>query len=42
MNIKIHESASKEFDDAINWYEKKSKGLGKRFRKAVIAQIKKD
>ena len=28
MNVEIHELASKEFDDAIEWYEMQSKGLG--------------
>jgi len=41
MKIKIHELASKEFDEAIDWYENQSSGLGKKFKKAVIDQIKK-
>ena len=41
MKIKIHELATKEFDEAIDWYESQSIGLGKRFRKAVIDQINK-
>lgn len=41
MKIKIHELASKEFDEAIEWYELQSKGLGKRFKKAVIERINK-
>ena len=41
MKIKIHELASKEFDEAVKWYELQSKGLGKRFKKFVIEQIKK-
>lgn len=41
MKIKIHKLASKEFDEAIEWYELQSKGLGKRFKKTVISQIKK-
>jgi len=31
MKVEIHELASKEFDDAIEWYEMQSKGLGTRF-----------
>jgi len=41
MKIKIHELATKEFDEAIDWYENQTKGLGKRFRKSVIDQINK-
>ena len=41
MKIKIHELATKEFDEAIDWYENQSRGLGKRFRKIVIDQINK-
>ena len=41
MKINIHELAAKEFDEAIDWYENQSKGLGKRFRKSVVEQIKK-
>jgi hypothetical protein len=39
MKVKIHEIAVKEFDDAIEWYENQSKGLGQRFKKSVIEQI---
>ncbi len=41
MKINIHELATKEFDEAIEWYELQSKGLGKRFKKSVIDQLKK-
>lgn len=41
MKINIHELATKEFDEAIEWYELQSKGLGKRFKKTVIDQLKK-
>lgn len=41
MQIKIHPLAAKEFDDAIEWYELQSQGLGDRFRYAVIGQINK-
>jgi hypothetical protein len=41
MKIKIHEIATKEFDEAINWYDNQAHGLGKRFRESVIAQINK-
>jgi hypothetical protein len=41
MKIKIHELASNEFEEAVEWYELQSKGLGKRFKKLVSEQIKK-
>ena len=41
MKIKIHELAVQEFDEAIEWYELQSTGLGKRFEKSVVEQIKK-
>jgi hypothetical protein len=41
MQVKIHELAVKEFDDAIEWYELQSNGLGERFKNAVISQIDK-
>ncbi len=40
MKIKIHELAAQEFDEAIEWYELQSKGLGKRFKKSVNSQLK--
>jgi len=39
LKIKIHEFASQEFDEAIDWYDSQSKGLGKRFKNSVINQI---
>ena len=41
MPVKIHELAAKEFDEAIEWYELQSKGLGQRFKKSVIEHIDK-
>ena len=41
MQVKIHELAAKEFDEAIEWYELQQKGLGQRFKTVVINQIKK-
>ncbi len=41
MKINIHERAADEFDEAIGWYELRSKGLGRRFRKSVTDQLKK-
>jgi hypothetical protein len=41
MQVKIHELAAKEFDDAIEWYELQSNGLGNRFKNAVVKQIAK-
>jgi len=34
MQVKIHELAAKELDEAIEWYELQSKGLGQRFKKS--------
>lgn len=41
MKIRIHEAAARELDEAIEWYELQSQGLGKRFKKSVTAQIRK-
>ena len=41
MRIEIHELAAKEFDETIEWYDLQSDGLGERFKKAVIKQVKK-
>jgi mRNA-degrading endonuclease RelE of RelBE toxin-antitoxin system len=41
MQIKIHELAAKELDDAIKWYELQQKNLGQRFKKSVIKKINK-
>ena len=41
LKIKIHELAAKEFDEAIEWYGIQSKGLGTRFKKTVVGQLKK-
>ena len=41
MKIEIHELASCEFDDAIDWYELQSEGLGIRFKKSIVDQITK-
>ncbi len=39
MKIEIHELAADEFNEAIEWYELQSKGLGKRFKKSVTNQL---
>jgi len=39
--VNIHELAAKEFNEAVEWYELQSKGLGKQFKKSVIEQINK-
>jgi len=39
LMIEIHEFASQEFDEAIDWYESQAKGLGNRFKNSVIKQI---
>lgn len=41
MQVMIHELAVKEFDDAIEWYELQSNGLGERFKNAVLDKIAK-
>ena len=41
MKIKIHEIAALELDEASEWYEIQSKGLGKRFKDSVKDQLKK-
>ena len=41
MQVNIHELAAKELDDAIEWYELQSNGLGERFKNAVINQVDK-
>ncbi len=40
LKIRIHEFASNEFDEAIQWYELQAKGLGNRFKKEVVNRIK--
>jgi len=40
LKIEIHEFASHEFDEAIKWYDFQSSGLGKRFKKLVITQMR--
>jgi len=39
MKIRIHELAAREFDNAIDWYDQQSEGLGKRFKKIVVDNI---
>ncbi|MCP4135331.1 MAG: type II toxin-antitoxin system RelE/ParE family toxin [bacterium] len=41
MKVEINELAAIEFDDAIDWYEMQSKGLGDRFKKHVLKQVNK-
>jgi len=40
MKIEIHELATKEFDEAINWYDLQSSGLGARYKKVVLKEIR--
>jgi hypothetical protein len=40
MKVQIHELAVKEYNEAIQWYELQSSGLGLRFKKAVLEQIR--
>ncbi|MHA4893556.1 type II toxin-antitoxin system RelE/ParE family toxin [Pedobacter sp. PWIIR3] len=39
--MKIHADALDDIQNATDWYNKQSKGLGKRFQKQVIQQINK-
>ena len=39
LKIEIHEFASQELNDAIEWYDLQPDGLGKRFKISVIKQI---
>jgi len=39
LRVEIHEFASNDFNEAIQWYNSQSKGLGSRFKKAVVTQI---
>ncbi|MBK7377422.1 MAG: type II toxin-antitoxin system RelE/ParE family toxin [Ignavibacteriales bacterium] len=41
MQVKIHELAVKELEEAIEWYELQAKGVGKKFKESVLMQIKK-
>ena len=41
MKIIIHELAAKEFNDSIEWYELQSRGLGRKFKKAVVETVNK-
>jgi len=40
LKIEIHEFASQELNEAIEWYEFQSDGLGNRFKTLVIRQMK--
>jgi hypothetical protein len=41
MQVRIHELAVKELDEAIDWYDLQSGGLGKRFKEAVVENVNK-
>jgi plasmid stabilization system protein ParE len=41
MKIRIHDLAVHEFDEAVEWYELQSHGLGKSFRQIVRDQVRK-
>ena len=38
VKIKIIELAAQEFEDAIDWYDMQSSGLGSHFKKEVLKQ----
>jgi plasmid stabilization system protein ParE len=40
MRIRIHELAAQELDEAVEWFELQSRGLGQHFRKIVREQVK--
>ena len=40
VKIEVEEHAVNEFNAAIEWYERQTEGLGKRFKKIVLSQIK--
>lgn len=40
MRIRIHELAAQELDEAVEWYELQSRGLGKHFRNIIRNQVK--
>jgi len=40
MKLKIHELARMEFEDAIEWYDLQSTGLGERFKRTVLEQLR--
>jgi hypothetical protein len=41
MKVRIHEMAVMEFEDAIQWYDLQSNGLGSRFKDATLRLIDK-
>jgi len=41
MQVRLHELAAKEFDEAIEWYELQQKGLGTKFKTTVLNQLNK-
>lgn len=41
MKVRIHEVAVMEFEDAIQWYDLQSNGLGSRFKDATLRLIDK-
>lgn len=41
MKVKLHELAILELNEAVEWYEAQSKGLGQRFKLDLLDQIKK-
>jgi plasmid stabilization system protein ParE len=41
MKIRIHELALQEFEEAVEWYELQSRGLGMNFRQIVRDQVRK-
>ncbi len=41
MKVHIHEMAAREFDEAIQWYDLQSEGLGSRFKKTTLRAIDK-
>ncbi|MES0490386.1 MAG: type II toxin-antitoxin system RelE/ParE family toxin [Leptospirales bacterium] len=41
MKVRIHELAALELNEAVEWYELQSVGLGLRYKKSIYAQVNK-
>lgn len=41
MRIELHKNAQEELQEAFEWYEERSEGLGKRFIEAVNRKLTK-
>lgn len=41
LKTEVHQLASKELDDAIEWYNLQAEDLGNHFQNEVVSQVKK-